>query len=258
MADRLHQISSRLRYLVQAQTKIRLHSPFVFAFYRDVLDDRRQFYAFPKIQTEHKSLLQSAERIQTTDFGTGESGKTRSVSSIARHAAASPRLGRLLFRIVEYFGPEYILELGTSVGIGTRYLAAPKRHKQLITLEGDPAVAAIARKGLADYPNVELIEGPFNNTLEGALQKIPRLDFLWLDGDHSYEATVRNFESCLQKAHEDSCLAIDDIYWSRDMTRAWEAIKQHPSVRLSIDLNRFGMVFLRTANREKEHFTLRW
>lgn len=222
------------------------------------MDDRRQFYAFPKIQAEYKGLLQSPDRIRTTDFGTGVSGKERSVSSITRHAAASPRLGRLLFRIVEYFSPEYILELGTSVGIGTRYLAAPNRHKQLITLEGDPAVAAIARKGLVNYPNVELIEGPFSQTLEAALQKLPRLDFLWLDGDHSYNATVRNFEHCLQKAHEDSCLAIDDIYWSREMTSAWETIKQHPSVRLSIDLNRFGMVFLRTANREKEHFTLRW
>jgi hypothetical protein len=38
---------------------------------------------------------------------------------------------------------------------------------------------------------------------------------------------------------------VDDIYWSEGMTKAWQAIKKHPDVTLSIDIFDIGIVFFR-------------
>jgi hypothetical protein len=42
------------------------------------------------------------------------------------------------------------------------------------------------------------------------------------------------------------------------MEKAWEEIKQHPHVTLTIDLFFIGLVFVRQAQKEKEHFVIRY
>ena len=62
----------------------------------------------------------------------------------------------------------------------------------------------------------------------------------------------------MERAHEGTILVFDDIYWSREMTRAWTEIKKDPRINLTIDIYRFGIVFMHRDKLAKEDFTLRY
>jgi predicted O-methyltransferase YrrM len=106
-----------------------------------------------------------------------------------------------------------------------------------------------------------LIEGHFDHTLDDLLSQIQQLDFIFLDGNHRYEPTVAYFEKLLSKAHEGTVWVIDDIHWSEEMKQAWAYIKDHPSIRASIDLYWSGIAFQRSDIKHKAHLRLvpyRW
>jgi len=84
----------------------------------------------------------------------------------------------------------------------------------------------------------------------------PRPDLIYFDGNHQKEASLHYFEKLLPLAHNDSVFIFDDIHWSREMEEAWEQIKAHPRVRVSIDTFYWGLVFFR-KEQEKEHFSIR-
>ncbi len=59
----------------------------------------------------------------------------------------------------------------------------------------------------------------------------------------------------LPTVSNDSVSIFDDIHWSHDMEEAWESIKNHPKVSVTIDTFQWGIVFLE-SNKEKEHFII--
>jgi predicted O-methyltransferase YrrM len=171
-----------------------------------------------------------------------------------------------LFRTSQLYKPKTILELGTSFGISTLYLLEGNCNAHIITLEGAPEVANIAHQQFSVYnrrfnknlypKKIDLFEGQFERTLPDALKELKRLDMVFLDGNHKKEPTLAYFEACLNNAHANSVFIVDDIHWSREMNEAWEEIKLHPRVTLSLDLFWQGLVFFRTDFRSKEHISL--
>lgn len=261
----MHQFFSYLRYWLRSGNAHGLHSPFVYGLYTTVICHNGQFGAYARIEARRQALLASSASIEVTDFGAGShvagaSGHRRRVRDIARHSAKPARLAQLLFRLVNHFQPAIILELGTSLGLTTAYLAAANSRSHVLTFEGCPASAAIACETFAelDLRNVGLIEGNFDSTLPTALASLATpLDFVFFDGNHRYEPTLRYFEACLAKAHENSVFVVDDIHWSVEMERAWEKIKAHPAVTITVDLFHVGLVFFRKT-QPRQDFWLRY
>lgn len=262
----MYQLFAFLRYwLLRSGNAHGLHSPFVFNLYTTVIRHTGQYAAYARVEKRRQELLTSPQVLKVTDFGAGSQvagagGRQRAVRDIARHAAKSPRLAQLLFRLVNHFRPATILELGTSLGLTTAYLALADSRSQVLTFEGCPNTAAVARETFAalEIQNVQLIEGNLDATLPATLVGLPQpLDFVFFDGNHRYEPTLRYFEQCLGRAHEDSVFVLDDIHWSAEMERAWEVIKAHPSVTVTIDLFYVGLVFFRKKQR-REDFWLRY
>lgn len=250
-----------VRYFRQARTRYDVHSPFVADFVEKVLEDRRRFYAFSEIETMRQQLRQDRRHLPVRDYGAGSQarpGKIRIVSSIARYSAVSPFVGKTLFRLVNHYQPQNLLELGTSLGISTLYLGSASSKTNLISIEGCPQTAAVARDNLSMLrsKNVTQLVGPFRERLPEALAHFERLDLLFLDGDHRKEATVNYVESCLQKAHPDSIFILADIHWSEEMEAAWGQLREHPRVRISIDLFHIGILFFREEQRQPEHYAL--
>jgi len=132
------------------------------------------------------------------------------------------------------------------------------QNAKFITLEGDPVIAKIAQHNFKEMKmnQIELIQGNFDTTLSNALQKLKQLDYIFLDGNHKLEPTLRYFNEALRFSHDDSIFVIDDNHWSEEMEQAWEQIKNHPSVSLTIDLFHMGIVFFRKENKVKEHHTM--
>jgi predicted O-methyltransferase YrrM len=239
------------------------HSPFIFQFITKVMGDRQDYPEYDKVETLRRQLQKDQTLLAIEDMGAGSSinkTKERTIASIARHAAKPARFGQLLFRMVKYYQPSAILELGTSLGITTSYLSLAKPGAKIITLEGAPAVADKARQNFnsLQLSNVSLVEGNFDDTLLPAIQKLSTVDFCFVDGNHRREPTERYFHQLLPALHNDSILVFDDIHWSAEMEAAWETIRRHPSVTCSVDMFFIGVIFLRKEIREKQEFVIRF
>ncbi len=250
-----------IKWFWQAKTKYQIHSPFVFTFIKDILEDKRTYYAFKYIEKLRKLVLSDARKVQVNDFGAGsyiEKQKERKVSGIAKTSLTSPLFCRMLFKMVNSYQSRNILEMGTSLGISTLYLAHAGKKGQVNTMEGCPNITNLAQENFdrLETTNIKVITGEFDKTLPSFLDKTEPLDFVFIDGNHRYEPTIRYYEWCLKKSHENTIFVFDDIYWSDEMVQAWEAIKEHPSSLLTIDLFFMGIVFLRKEQKIKEHFKL--
>jgi predicted O-methyltransferase YrrM len=256
------QLSLRwLRYAWRARTIYDIHSPFVADLVQTVVEDERHFYAFSEVEALREQLLQSQTLLEMGEHGAGSKVNprpSRTIADLARYSAVPPEVGRQLFRLAHFCKPQTMIELGTSLGISTLYLASGALYAQVHTLEGSPAVAAKARQHfqILKRTNIQLYEGAFATTLPQILQNLTKLDFLFLDGDHREGASWAYFEQCLARTHEGSVFVIADIHWSAAMQRAWRRMQAHPRVTLSVDLFHLGLLFFRTENAQKKHFTI--
>jgi predicted O-methyltransferase YrrM len=238
-----------------------VHSPFVFALIRDVLNDRGEYYAYSAIEKLRLQLEQNNERIELVDLGAGAKGiREERIATITKRTSKYKKLARLLFRLTNYFQPATIIELGTSMGISAAYLYAGNTKSNLFTLEGAPAVAEQAGNNFnrLGYAGINVITGNFDETLTPLLAKLENIDLAYIDGNHRYEPTLRYFDQLLKKCHPNSVLIFDDIHWSEEMEAAWKAIQQHPEVRCTIDLFFIGLVFFSDSFKNPQHFTIRF
>jgi predicted O-methyltransferase YrrM len=240
-----------------------IHSPFVYDFIQNVLNDPKQYPAYKQVENLRTLLLQDKTILAVEDMGAGSainSKKQRSVASIAKNAGKPKKYAQLLFRIVRHYSPMNIVELGTSLGISTSYLSLANLHARIITCEGSQSVAQYAKRNFEalHLKNIALVEGNFDDTLKDVLQALPTVDLVFIDGNHREEPTLRYFNQVIDKTQSTSVVILDDIHWSREMESAWQQVKEHPSVRLSIDLFFFGLVFFNEDIKVKQDFTIRF
>lgn len=240
-----------------------VHSPFVFNFIKFILRDKRKFYCYTQVESLRDSLLHDATVIAVEDFGAGSSvirSNRRKVSAIASSSLKPKKFAQLLFRIVNYYQPEVIVELGTSFGITTAYLASGNNRARVYTCEGSTAIAAIAQQQFnrLGLQNTFLLQGDFTKTLPVLLETLDTVDLAFIDGNHRKVPTLAYFEQLLAKTNAHSILIFDDIHWSAEMEDAWEIIRLHPSVTLSIDIFFIGLVFFDPAFKEKQAFSIRF
>lgn len=151
-----------------------------------------------------------------------------------------------------------MLEIGTSLGVGASYLASGMRSARFISLEGRADCARIARLNFEtlELKNAEVITGAFEQTLPQALERLNRLDLVFIDGNHRCEPTLQYFETCLSRAHTRTVFVFDDAHWSADMDDAWRRIQNHPQVTLTVDFFELSLAFINPDFREKQHFRI--
>jgi predicted O-methyltransferase YrrM len=257
-------IAAYIKYLLRSGNEHSIHSPFLFELYTQVISvkkDNNPDYA--NLKSLRKELLRSDEEIEILDLGAGSrinKSNLRKIRTIAKNAEKPAKFGRLFNRLIQRFQPETILELGTSLGLTTLYMAKAKPDAQLVTFEGCPATAKKAKENFdrTKTDNIEIVLGNIDHTLPEKLKSMDKIiDFAYFDANHRFEPTVRYFEDCLPYIQNNSVFIFDDIYWSEGMTKAWEHIKAHPRVTLTVDLFWIGLVFFR-AEQVKEDFTLRF
>jgi predicted O-methyltransferase YrrM len=240
-----------------------VHSPFVFDFIENILNDKRQFYAYNKIENLRNLLKNESEVLEVEDFGAGSvvsKTKMRSVKEIAKSALKPVKFGQLFFRMVDYYQSKNILELGTSLGITSSYLALANTSATVTTMEGSKVIAQIAKQNFTSLgiKNIHQILGNFDDTLPTFLSKSKPLNFVFIDGNHRKLPTLNYFNQLLPHLHNDSIVIFDDVHWSEEMEEAWEIIKQDERVRLTIDLFFIGIVFFKAEFKVPQHFSIRF
>lgn len=239
-----------------------IHSPFVFDFIQKVLIDRTEYPEYSTVEQLRKKLLANNSPVPIEDYGAGSrtGPGSKSVAQIAKVASKSAKYGKLLFRIARYYKPHYIIELGTSLGISSAYLALADKTSVIVTGEGNYAVASLAKNNFESIglTNVRIITGNFHNTLPEMVSAIPHVNLAFIDANHRKKPTLAYFNELLKKTTDSSVIIFDDIHWSAGMEAAWNEIKQHPSVMLTVDLFYLGIIFFRPEFKVKQHFRIRF
>ena len=240
-----------------------MHSPFVFDFIIHVLNDKKKYDCYALIEPLRKQLLRDETIIEVEDFGAGSAilpTKNRKISSIAKSSLKSKKFAKLLFRTVNYYKPKTVIELGTSFGITTSYMACAKHKPEIFTLEGSKEIGSIAGNNFSKlgFQNIKLILGNFKDTFISTLDKVEFIDLAFVDGNHRKNATLHYFFELQKKSTPASIFIFDDIHWSEEMEDAWLEIQQQPTVTLTIDLFFIGLVFFNPDFKEKQHFTIRF
>lgn len=252
-----------INYKITSFTEHDVHSPFVYNFYMELIKNKYPYDDFSILNDERQSLLKNEIELEITDFGAGSKkikSNTRKVKDIAKYGIAQKKQAEFLYRLVNKFSPKTIIELGTSIGLTTMYLSLPNKQSNIYTLEGCPEIFNFSKQLFEKnkLTNITQIKGNFNDEFPKLLNKIDNIDLLYVDGNHSYEATLAYFEQALVKKSANSIFIFDDINWSEGMQKAWHEIKSNPEVKLSLDFFHFGIVFFRTEQIEKEHFVLKF
>ena len=242
-----------------------IHSPYLFRLVRFVIRDENTFYCFSDIERRREMLSMCEDVLDVVDYGSAGSRKgthiQRRVCEIAKNHLESPRVGQLLFRIINFMGEELkrpieILELGTSLGVTTAYLASAYSRNRVMTMEGSHALLNLAQGvwRALKLENIEWVEGNIDNTLYKCARE--KLDLAYVDANHTYEATMRYTDFLMPRMTEKGIIVLDDIHYSEQMERAWQELKADKRVTTSMDLWHCGLLFV-DPHYLKRHYKIR-
>lgn len=238
-----------------------IHSPFLFDLITKGLQENLSNRAFSEIENLRETLLKSKDIIEINDPGAGSKkikDQNRQISKIAGTSLTRKKYVWLLVKLIRYFNISSVLELGTSLGITTLYLASDS-NVSVTTIEGEKRIADIARQNFEKrkVKNIQFVVSEFSKALENLSTVNQKFDFVFIDGNHRYNATIEYFDKLKSLTHNDSILVFDDIHWSPGMNQAWQYIINDKTVTLSLDVFQFGIVFFK-KELSKQHFVLRY
>ncbi|MDI3527144.1 MAG: hypothetical protein PWR03_1327 [Tenuifilum sp.] len=240
-----------------------IHSPFVFDLYTNVIGINKSEPIFKAIEAYRKEMIKSdigiIRKTIAENMNGGFRGELVKLKKLASVVAVPPHLGRLLYRLANHFKPKVMLELGTSVGISSLYIALANPEGYLYTIEGDEAVLGIAQKRFESFnvKNIKPICSTFETELPRLKDEVDKFDFVFIDGDHNGNKLLQYFDVIQNKLTDNSVVIVDDIRWSSDMEDSWNELIAKPEVTVSIDLFRCGILFFR-GGIAKQHFKLRY
>ena len=245
-----------------------IHSPYLFEWVRMVMADDNSYYAWAKIEEIREQLLRDEREVTFVDYGSGRAlssspadANKRLVKDIAKGSLAQKKYAQMLARLVRWLGsanPQYlskrkedrglnIVELGTSLGVTTAYLATMNKGDKVLTFEGCNAVAEIAKENwkLLEINNIECRVGEVTEeSLRLAVADLQGgLDVAFIDANHTYEGTKSYFNVLAEKVHEKTVIVVDDIHYNQAMEKAWMEICADERVTSTMDLYQMGMVF---------------
>ena len=260
--QKLTYIKRYFQYRWNSRSSFGVHPPFLFDLVTKVFENTVINENYLQLEALKEKLMREKGIISVTDLGAGTTsglGNTRKIGYIARTSSKPAKYGRLLFRLADYFKPATILELGTSLGFSSSYLALGNPSSKVITIEGCPNIAKLAQSNFnqLNIQNIHLVIGNFDEKLTAILNNLARIDLVFIDGNHKEEPTINYFEQCLSKANNETVFIIDDIHWSEGMENAWNKIRNHHSVTLSVDIFSMGIIFVK-KELTKQHFIIRF
>lgn len=257
MSNKFFQAKAYVTYWLDAVDEHSLHSPFYFDFYTRVIKKNKTGTPIDRAEKLRAQLLKDERYLSDSDPGSGSSTK-RQVRLVAENSLSPLALSSLYNDMIDYFKARKVIELGTSFGINTLYLAS-KKERSVTTFEGSSDVAEIAKLTFefSAAKNIELIEGNLDSTLKRYIQSIRKFDMVLMDANHRYEPTLRYFNLLMPKLHENTVIILDDIHYSAEMERAWTELKHHKLVYGSADIFRCGILFF-DPSLNKQHVILQF
>ena len=247
-----------IKYYSAAKGRHGIHSPFAYDFIDKCVKIELDEEFSLKRDLLYTQLTQSNELITIQDFGAGSKklGNKRMVKSVFKHSSSKGKYADLLYRISNFYKPKRILELGTSLGVGTIHLQAGNSKSEITTIEACPETLAVAIKNFKTFNlNIHTINNTFHQFISNFKDK--KFDLVYIDGHHDGDALLSYVDRLKPFMHNDTLLILDDIRWSNSMLNAWKEVCHSDSFHVSIDLFRMGIITPR-SQQTKQHFIFRY
>lgn len=247
-----------IKYRWNAKGRHGIHSPFVYDFVDNCLRIKLKAEDTSILNNLFGRLKNSRQEIEIQDFGAGSKklGSKRKVSAIFKMSSSKGKYGELLYRLSKHYQPKEILEFGTSLGVGSTYLALGSNNSTITTVEACKNTRTVALENLKDLDSIESKLGTFVDYL-AELPKEKQFDMIFIDGHHDGEALIQYLNQLQKHAHDETLFILDDIRWSDSMKAAWEEISNDSRFHMSMELFRVGIVS-RRSHMEKEKFVIRY
>nr|WP_299207676.1 class I SAM-dependent methyltransferase [uncultured Brumimicrobium sp.] len=253
-------IREYIKYCLIAKRRHGIHSPFMFDFGDKCLNLSVPTYEFEMFKALKASFLKNKTLIEVDDLGAGSKklNRQRSIQQIAKISGSNDKYGKLLFRLVAHYQPKNVLELGTSLGLGTFMLAAGSSDVNVTTVEGCKNTYEVARRSFpsSQHHKVQFVNSSFVDFLKN-LEKKQVFDMIFIDGDHKSDSLFEQLKMLDPHIHDETIIVLDDIRWSKDMLNAWQKLTLNKNYHLTIDLFKIGIIAKR-SHQEKEHFVIRY
>ena len=256
----LYQVIQYFEYYLKKEDRHSLQSPFSYQLYQGLRDYRsekkNQFFC---LEQKRKILLEDESKIRVKDFGAGSyrfSSEERKIKDIMNISCSSQKYSLLYQYFCSLTPAKTVIELGTCLGLNTCYLAEVCKGT-IYSFEGAEELVHLVKKNVESYKNIQLIVGDISETLPNFLNHNPKVDFAFIDANHTYKHTIKYFERIMAGVHQDSVIVIGDIHWSRGMNQAWKEIIGSEQVRLSLDFYECGVIFFKEG-LEKNHHVLHY
>jgi predicted O-methyltransferase YrrM len=257
LANKLFQLQAFISYWLDAVDEHSLHSPFFYDFYTQVIKADSPYFGLA--ENLRRSLLNDKRSVHIEDLGVqSKRSGNRCIGQIAKASLTPPKLSSLYQRIIQNYDHNILMELGSSLGINTLYLAS-KKGSHVTTFEGSAELIKLAKLTFefAHAANIIIVPGNIDTTLSTHLSSVRKIDFVLIDANHRYEPTLKYFNQIITKVYERSVVVIDDIHYSEEMKNAWNTIKNHKLVYASADLYRCGILFF-DPSLNKQHVILQF
>lgn len=246
-------------YIIKAKGRHGTHSPFVYSFVNECLKTNMDNNFLLERKKLFNILKNDQRIIEISDFGAGSKrlSNKRKINKIFQYNSSKGKFGILLYKIVKHYQPSAILEMGTSLGVGTFQMAFANKNASIISIEACDSIHSIAKETLSNstLKNFELIKSTFDNYFNNL--KDQKFDLVYVDGHHNGTALLTYLKTLKKFTHNDTIFIIDDIRWSDDMFNAWKDIIKSNEYNLTMDLFRMGIVIPR-KQQMKEHFIIRF
>lgn len=247
-----------IKYRWNAKGRHGTHSPFVYDFVDkclaskiDVLFKKERSNLFNKLNSDR-------DKIKIEDFGVGSKklSNIRQISQIFNNSSSKGKYGELLYKLAKFYQPNRILELGTSLGVGTIHLSKGSSKSEIITIEACNAIRNEALKNFSSLgcTSVKSILSTFKAFIDSYSGE--SFDLVFIDGHHDGSALKDYLKSLEKFTHNDTLFILDDIRWSDSMFDAWNHIIADEEYHVTIDLFRMGLI-LRREQQVKEHFVIK-
>ncbi len=231
-----------LSYLFHAKHRkgFGIHSPFVFYLVTMVIEEKLPYYRFVQIENLRTLLTKTKKKIKENRNGVE---KERRISEFVYESSFSPSYDQLLFRLVNFFKPKNVVEIGDSVGITTLYLATSDTRRPTYTIGESKDLADFAHTtfGKVGLQNIIQLAGSVEEKLPVVLSKEKNVDFVYFGRQASVEAMQKSLSLLSSCFTGKTVLLMSDI-WKDDRKKLWESVKKQGGGRVSIDMFHYGIL----------------
>lgn len=216
-----------------------IHSPYLYRLISFVLEERYPYYCYDKVESIRKLFK-------------------KEVKYFHRNDKTDARCGQLLFRLILDAQFKILLELGTSTGFESQYMALANQKAKCISITKSVELAEVVQKykEKLGLKNIELKILKPDETVEKTINELGTLDFVFFDESIGNLNVIDLFEQCFSRRNNGSIFVLNKIHIDYEMKKVWEKIQMYPEVRVTIDLYDMGIVIF-NPELEKYNYVIR-